>query len=83
MTRLLVMLALMFSTPGATGTIQRNGTYNIVIPPRPVNHGRIAPRRRYHGRLTPNPRITVRVWEDGSYRINGVAGCLPHGLCVD
>lgn len=29
MTRLLVMLALMFSTPGATGTIQRNGTYLI------------------------------------------------------
>lgn len=36
MTRLLVMLALMFSTTGATGTIQRNGTYNIVIPPRPA-----------------------------------------------
>ena len=83
MTRLLVMLALMFSTPGATGAIHQNGAYNITITPRPVNHGRIAPRRHYRGRLTPNPHIVVRVWEDGAFRINGVGGCLPHGLCID
>lgn len=64
--------------PGSHGALQADGRYSVDVY---FGHG---VHRVYRGRVYNPKRQSLRVWEDGSYRLNTrVSGCIPGWWCND